>query len=40
MEFEVCILLNLILNEAYARPGITLSAVLFILIFVISRFVG
>ena len=33
-------LLNLILKEAPANPGITLSAELSMLIFVISKFVG
>jgi hypothetical protein len=37
---EVCLLLNLILNVALATPGITLSAVLSILILVTSKFVG
>ena len=40
MEFEVCTLLNLILNVAYASPGITLSALLSILILVTSKFEG
>jgi len=39
-ELEECLLLNLILNVASAVAGITLSAVLFILIFVTSKFVG
>ena len=34
------LLLNLILNLALAKPGITLSAELSIFILVISRFVG
>ena len=37
---DVCLLLNLILKEALANPGITLSAELSMLIFVISKFVG
>ena len=37
---DVCLLLNLMLNVALASPGITLSAVLSILIFVTSKFVG
>ena len=40
IEFEECLLLNLILNVASAIPGITLSAVLLIFILVISKFVG
>ena len=36
----MCLLLNLILKDALAIPGITLSAELSILIFVISKFVG
>ena len=40
IEFEECLLLNLILNLAFANPGITLSAKLSILILVISRFAG
>ena len=39
-ELEECLLLNLILNTASADPGITLSAWLSILIFVISKFEG
>ena len=35
IEFEECLLLNLILNVASADPGIMLSAVLSIFIFVI-----
>ena len=37
---DVCLLLNLILKDALANPGITLSAELSILIFVISKFVA
>ena len=37
---DLCLLLNLMLNEALASPGITLSAVLSILILVTSKFVG
>ena len=40
IELEVCLSLNLILNLALAKPGITLSAELSIFILVISRFVG
>ena len=36
----MCLLLNLILKDALANPGITLSAELSMLIFVISKFVG
>ena len=36
----MCLLLNLILKDALANPGITLSAELSIIIFVISKFVG
>ena len=39
-EFDVCKLLNLILKEAFASAGITLSAVLSMLIFVTSRLDG
>ena len=39
-ELELCLSLNLILKVANASPGITLSAVLFIFIFVISKFEG
>ena len=39
-DFEECLLLNLILNVASAIAGITLSALLFIFIFVTSKFVG
>jgi len=37
---DVCLLLNLMLKVALASPGITLSAVLLILILVTSKFVG
>ncbi len=37
---DECLLLNLILNVALASPGITLSAILSILILVTSKFVG
>ena len=40
IEFEECLLLNLILKVASADLGITLSAVLSIFIFVTSKFVG
>jgi hypothetical protein len=40
IEAEECLLLNLMLNVASAFAGITLSAVLFIFIFVTSKFVG
>ena len=40
IDFEECLLLNLILNVASAIPGITLSALLLIFIFVTSKFVG
>ena len=40
IELEECLLLNLILNVAFANLGITLSVELSISILVISRFVG
>ena len=40
IEVDECLLLNLILNVASAIPGITLSALLSIFIFVISKLVG
>ena len=40
MEFDECLLLNLMLKVASAVAGITLSAVLFMFIFVTSKFVG
>ena len=40
IEVDECLLLNLMLNVASAVAGMTLSAVLFIFIFVISKFVG
>ena len=40
IELDECLLLNLILNVADAAAGITLSALLFIFIFVISKLEG